>query len=235
MSSAPLAPLTSTPHLLQSLTPPFVATLAAATSAAALRVANSLQTPAPSSDPPDVNALELPTSTSGPAHATRSYTKRTPGLHLGDAIDGYVDLDALASASVSTSVAPPRFYRRTGEGPASQRAKVRRLSPVRLDVIDNVWKAPSVTQDITRKLFVDTIDTHHSDIIHDISPYLNHDTFLTACEKPRIMYRVERNGKIASTIGSSAHPVLNPEKPKQRSHFDFSAPPRRIPPPRKRR
>lgn len=236
-SSAPLAPLTSTPNLLQTLTPPSATPLAATTATAALRVANSLQTPAPASDPSDpsdpvhVKTSKLPTSTSGPGNTTRSHTKSTLGLHFGDAAASSIDLDALASASASTSVAPLRFPRRAGEAPASQRAKVRRLSPVRLDVIDNVWKAPSVTQDITRRLFADTVDTPCSNINSNVSPYLNHDTFLTACGKPKIVRRIEHSEKIASTIGSSSHPVLDPTKPKERSHFDFCAPPRRIPPP----
>lgn len=141
----------STPHMLQNISQAFKAPSVVTTAAAAaLRVVNSLHTVDTVTAPGEM-APNLPT---GPV--LPSTTSAKPQDHNSSKEIAVSSVPA----STSGSTAPVRFPRRASDAAtASQRVKVRTLSPARLDAPNDLVTMPTRASRINRQLFIDGLDT----------------------------------------------------------------------------
>lgn len=231
-ASVPLAPLASTPRLLESAKNITDNPLAVTAAAAALRVANSLQDPPPVSAPKHTQSSSLLAPVSVPASGTTSRPNDRSAPDPCVPATASVGTSARASASASASIAPVKFTRRmNGSSATSQRAKVRTLSPVRLDVTNDNWKAPPLFPPLARKLFNDPTGMSSGRIKPSIPAYLQHDTFLSPTVDAKSVRTLDHSAKFVSVTTPAHVPIADSQALHHHSQPNIFHTTRRIPPP----
>lgn len=230
-SSVSHAQSLSTPCLLETTTNPTATPLAVTAAAAALRVVSSLQASPPVTAPVHNSTPNPPAPVSLQESEAPILANELPALHSAPAPTASVGIGATTSASASASIAPVRCPRRTtGPASTSQRAKVRTLSPVRLDVTNDQWKTSPLAP-ISRKLYFGTMDTSRRRNISGISPYLQHDTILSPTGDLNSVRIPKHDANFVPAAEPVSGPVADSAAPNQSSQINICSTPRHIPPP----